>query len=150
MTFFRHFHLPGGTVTKKLLLFSRWVPEDIKFFEIFKQKKTKKKTQGASCTVYRWNIDKYKFFENFLWKKILVFEPFFMGKSAEISVDHIWFWYQKLLIEVVYPLFVAPGKSMGLFALAVKKYFSRMKFLMSYWNFFRPPSILRSQMSQLY
>ena len=44
MAFSRHFHLPGGTVTKKLLSFSRRVSEDFNFFEIFKKKKKKKKT----------------------------------------------------------------------------------------------------------
>ncbi len=131
MAFSRHFHLPGGTVTKKLLLFSHWVAEDFNFF-YFQTKKNKKKLERASSTVCRWNIGKYKFFENFLWKKLLVDKCFFGGKSAEISVDHIWFWYKKLLIEVVYPLFVAPGKSMGLFALAVKNDFARTKFSMRY------------------
>ena len=145
MAFSRHFHLPGGTVRKKLLPFSGWVREDFNFFEIFKQKKTKKKTQGASCTVYRWNIHRNNFFEHFLWKKLLVDDTFFSGGNAEISVDHVWFWYEKWLIKVAYELFVAPGNSLGLFAFAVKKYCSRMKFSMSYWYFFRSPCILTAQ-----
>ncbi len=100
--------------------------------------------------VYRWNIHPNNFFEHFVWKKLLTTERFFMGKSTEISVDHGWFWYEKRLIKVVYELFVEPGNSLGLFALAVKKYFCRMKFSMRYWNFYGYTSILRSETALVY
>ncbi len=69
MAFSRHFHLPGGTVRKKLLPFSGWVREDFNFFEIFKQKKTKKKHKGHHVQYIGETLTNINFLKTFFEKR---------------------------------------------------------------------------------